>query len=31
MRRHSRNEAARAQYAQQMSPPYMGYPPAPQR
>ena len=31
MRRRGRNDAARAQYAQQVPTPYLGYPPAPQR
>ena len=31
MRRRGRNDAARAQFAQQGPPPYVGYPPAPQR
>ena len=31
MRRRGRNDAARAQYAQQVPTPYPGYPPAPQR
>ena len=31
MRRRSRHDAARTQYAQQAAPAYQGYPPAPQR